>query len=247
MNTNYFLGEGWQQVWLIGLLVLWALLLFGGFVFGKDDATRRMPTWTRMASSLTLVVAAWSWYAFSRSGQTATFALLLALGMSLGFVGDLFMAGLLGSGRSTLSGMASFGLGHLLYISAIFHFGNQEGLNEPAIRWGALLVWWLVALVGWYLVVFRGHKATVLHWAALPYALLLASTAGAATGLALQANAFVPLAIGSALFLISDLILATQLFNNAHFPLIGDVVWLTYGPAQMLIVYAAGAAHMVVG
>jgi hypothetical protein len=35
---------------------------------------------------------------------------------------------------------------------------------------------------------------------------------------------------------------AAQLFNNRHFPLIGDVIWLTYGPAQMLIVYTAGSA-----
>ncbi len=76
--------------------------------------------------------------------------------------------------------------------------------------------------------------------------LLLASTAGFATGLALQDSTFIPLAIGTALFLLSDLILAAQLFNKLHFPLIGDVIWLTYGPAQMLIVYTLGSALLVV-
>ena len=62
------LAQPWQQALLLGLLVLWAIFLFGGFLFGKRNAegTRRMPTWTRMASSLTLVVAAWFWYAFTR-------------------------------------------------------------------------------------------------------------------------------------------------------------------------------------
>jgi hypothetical protein len=99
--------------------------------------------------------------------------------------------------------------------------------------------WLLVGLVGWYLVVFRGQEVTMLHWAALPYALLLASTAGFATGLALQSSHFVPLALGAALFLLSDLILAGELFSGLKFPLIGDVIWLTYGPGQALIVYAA--------
>ena len=53
-------------------------------------------------------------------------------------------------------------------------------------------------------------------------------------------------AVGAALFLASDLILAAQLFNDLRFPLISDVVWLTYGPAQMLIVYSAGTALALV-
>jgi hypothetical protein len=50
-----------QRIWLIGLAGLWALFLFGGFLFGApDDAySRRMPTWTRMVSSVYSVRAAW--------------------------------------------------------------------------------------------------------------------------------------------------------------------------------------------
>lgn len=50
------------------------------------------------------------------------------------------------------------------------------------------------------------------------------------------------LALGGALFLLSDLILAGDMFSDLFFRLIGDVVWLTYGPGQMLIVYSVGAA-----
>jgi hypothetical protein len=52
-----------QSSWFIALLILWAGLLFGGFIFGKPDAKRerRMPAWTRMTSSVALVIAGWIW------------------------------------------------------------------------------------------------------------------------------------------------------------------------------------------
>ncbi|MCP4421040.1 MAG: lysoplasmalogenase, partial [Chloroflexi bacterium] len=177
-----------------------------------------------------------------RSSEASVFAFWLAIGMSLGFLGDLFMAGVLPNGRSVLGGMTAFGLGHIAYIVGILQSSNQLGLVNGTIRWGSLLIWWLIGGLGWYFIVYRGQKPSMLHKAALPYALLLASTAGVATGLALQNGQFVWLAVGAALFLLSDLILAAELFNNAYFPQIGDVIWLTYGPGQMLIVFAVGTA-----
>lgn len=221
-------------------LIPWAALLFGGFAFGTADPTktRRMPTWTRLASSLVLVIVAWAWLALNRN----TYSLLIATGMTLGFIGDVFMARLLPVKQPVLGGMAAFGLGHVAYIAAFLHLGSRAGLDAAAPRYSSWLVWLLIGVVGWYVVVFRGQKVTVLHWAALPYSLLLASTAAFATALALQQPAFIPLAIGAALFLLSDLILAAQLFNHAYFPFIGDVIWLTYGPAQALIVYSTATA-----
>jgi len=233
-----------ERTWLIALLVLWAVLLFGGFLFGKLDAahTRRMPAWTRMASSFTLVVAAWSQYGFARETNVSTFALLIAIGMTLGFVGDLFMAQLLPMKDYVLGGIGAFGLGHIAYIVAQIHLGEAYLFFRATTRWAPFIFWIVVGLVGWYVVVCRTPKRTPLHVAALPYALLLASTAGLASVLAIQEPLLLPLAIGSALFLLSDLILAARLFNNLHFHLIDDVVWLLYGLAQMLIVYSIGSA-----
>jgi hypothetical protein len=234
-----------QRLWLIGLLILWALFLFGGFLFGKlnADQTHRIPRWARMASSFTLVVAAWSWFAFA-DVFPKSYSLLLAIGMTLGFIGDLFMAKLIPVKDYVLGGIGSFGLGHIAYIIAFISFWNEREFYywNPSVRWNIVIVWWLIALVGWYIVVFRGQKHSFLHYAALPYALLLATTAGLATGLAIiREPVFIPLAIGTALFLLSDFTLAAQLFNGLHFKMIGDVVWLTYGPAQMLIVYSVAS------
>ncbi len=200
-----------------------------------------MPRWARMASSITLVVAGWSWYLIA-SADVKTYALFIAIGMTFGLLGDLVLAGLLPGGRNVLGGIGAFGIGHIFYIIAIIRYGNATGLNAPQARWGALVVWLLIAVIGWYVVVFRGQEASLLHWAALPYALLLASTAGFGTGLALQSSLFIGLAFGGGLFLFSDLVLAGEIFSGLKFKYIGDVVWLTYGPGQMLIVYSIGSA-----
>ena len=229
---------------LLILLISWALLLFGGFVLGRrsEDRTRRMPVWTRLASSLTLVIAAWYWSRLAQDMDASWFALPVAIGMTLGFVGDLFMAKLIiKSDKHILGGIGAFGLGHIAYIAGFVGFADWIGAT--AGRSAAWIVWLIVGSVGWYLAVYRGQaKRGTLHYAALPYALLLASSSGFATALAVNVSLFIPLAIGCALFLLSDLILAAQLFAGLSFPLIGDVVWLTYGPAQMLIVYSIGAA-----
>jgi hypothetical protein len=233
------------SVWLAGLLILWAALLFGGFIFGRVNAGRtgRIPLWTRIASSAVLVLAAWSEYAVSRGTTTGLFALLIAVGMTMGLVGDLFMARLLPVSQYVLFGMAAFGLGHTAYIAGGILYGNQHGLAEAGTRYGVWAIWLLVGVIGWYLAVFQGQeKRSAMHWMALPYALLLASTASVATGLAVQDAALWPMAVGAALFLFSDLILAAHLFNGLFFPLIEDAIWLTYGPGQMLIVYSVSSA-----
>jgi hypothetical protein len=238
-----YLDNPVQQTWLTILLLLWVLLLFGGFVFGSNKSDRRMPAWTRLGSSAVLVVAAISWTLISRDTGTWQYALLLATGMIFGFVGDLSLAKVFTSGKSAnLGGIAAFAVGHIFYIIAIWQLGNALGSTAVSSRVGALVVWWLVGALGWYFVVFRGSEASTLQWIVLPYALLLATTAGAATGLALQEPAFWPLAIGAALFLFSDTLIGGNWFNYLEFRWIHDLIWLTYGPAQMLIVYSAGVA-----
>ncbi len=242
-----FVTDG-QRIWLLILVALWAGLLFGGMVFGKwnSEGTHRTPTWARIGSSFTLVITGWSWFLFSRDTSVNTFALLIAIGMSLGAIGDLFMANLIRIKEPVLGGIAAFAMGHIVYITGFIHFGDVNGLSDFSPRIASLIFWWLMGFGGWYFVVYRTEKRSVLHYAALPYSLLLATTTGFATGLALQSPLFALLAVGTILFLLSDLLLAAQLFNGLHFTGIGDVVWILYGPAQMLIVYSVGAALKVI-
>lgn len=240
MNTEVVFT--WNSNGLLILLAAWAVLLFGGFIFGKEtaDHTRRMPMWTRMASSLVLVITAWIGWQFVQPTNIGGLSFALALGMTLGFLGDLFMAHLIPVGSDLIGGIAAFGLGHIAYIAGLLSYSAQTAVADSSLRWLLLIFWWAVGAIGWYVVVYRPArpKPTPLHYAALVYSLLLATTVGVACGVATQVSELVPLAVGTALFLLSDLILAAQLFSKLHFRLIGDIVWLTYGPAQMLIVFA---------
>ncbi len=220
-----------MQLWLGGLLLAWALVLIGGFVLGRPnpEGTRRMTLWGRLGSSAILVVAAWSWW-WQLHQQYNLTTLLIAIGMSLGFLGDLFMAHVFPINNNVLAGMSAFGLGHVAYISA--------ALRIERFDWLSWLIWIIVGAIGWYMVVWHDSSRSRLHQVALPYALLLASTTGVATGVALEQLPMLTFALGAALFLLSDLVLATQLFNDARWRGIGDLVWFTYGPAQALIVYS---------
>ena len=139
--------------------------------------------------------------------------------------------------------MVSFGLGHIAYIIGFSHAGySMGGTPQPVIE----IIWLVAAIILWYLVVFRGSEKTLLHYAALPYSLLLAATAGVATMRAFQYAAFIPIAVGAALFLLSDLILAARLFNNARFRLIDDADFFRgrcdgYGSHDLLLVFLSPA------
>ena len=230
--------------WLLALLAIWAALLVGSVIAESKSLSRHNKTATRLrlASSAILVIAAWSWYLLTTQDtpHVAEFALLVALGMTFGFLGDLLLAEALPLKQGFLAGIGAFAVGHVAYIAAILSV-------TPHVQWIAEGIALLIGLAGWYLVVFRSPDAGPLRWAALPYALLLATTAGLAAGLATQAGAFVPLAVGAALFLLSDLLVAGERFGGLRFPHVRDAIWLTYGPAQMLIVYAVNSALAVAG
>lgn len=223
---------------LLILWLIWAACLFGGFAFGKIDRKRehRIARPLRMASSLMLVIAAWLFALIESPPAFGTLPVFIAAGMTLGLVGDLFMAGLIGGRISVIGGMGAFGLGHIVYVTGLLLYGVALGLRPDPFALG-LLIWLSAGLFGWVFAVYRAPERTPLHLIALPYALLLSATAGVATGHALSDSRFWIMALGAALFLLSDLILAAQLFRGLKFDLIGDVVWLTYGPGQMLIVY----------
>ncbi|MBI3959952.1 MAG: lysoplasmalogenase [Chloroflexi bacterium] len=222
------------------LILFWAALLFGGWLLGKDaQRYRRMPVWTRMASSAVLVLLGWYGFLLAPAGDVATYARWIAVGMSFGFVGDLLMAGLLPASNRVLGGIAAFGIGHVAYIAAIAGY-------RPVL-------WWMVALgllaaAGLFYGVFlRNKKHSPLLWAALIYSLLLAATALLGVSLALQLPLFGVLAAGGLLFFASDLILGLELFNRTRFPYLGDWVWLTYGPGQALIVLSIWSALQTIG
>lgn len=231
----------------LGLWLLWAAALGGAMVLGSLEGYADSARALRMASSIVLCVVAWTAYVRWRARPVARFALCLAIGMTLGTIGDFFNAGLLEFMpvlKGTMGGIVAFGLGHMAYIAGCLDLRKRAGLNRWLTMFMAIDFWQVFGLVAWYLVAYLGEKNRDLLYPALGYTLLLAGTAGIATGLALQERRLTLLAVGAALFLVSDLILAVGMFRESLTRSI-DWVWLTYGPGQMLIVFSVLSAYAV--
>ncbi len=228
---------------LSSLWFLWVALLSGGVVLDRltSAASHRIAAWVRLASSVALVVAAWGLSFVIVGTLGGAYTRLIALGMTLGLLGDLFLARVLPLPQPIILGIAAFGLGHLAYIAGILSLASRLDLvaGPMLLSW---LIWLALGALGWHVTVQRGQQSNLLHRLALLYALLLATTAGVAVGVALQQPRFWALALGAALFFLSDLILAAGLFGGRCIRAIDDLIWLTYGPAQMLIVYSTALA-----
>ncbi|MEL6404328.1 MAG: lysoplasmalogenase [Chloroflexota bacterium] len=244
------------EITIFGIaLIVWAGLLFGGFVIGtpNEDDTRRMPVQTRLLSSFVLVIASWMWFAISQGTPVSLLAAWFAIGMTLGFIGDVFMAQILSVEPHVLYGMSAFGIGHIAYIIGMWLIALPHERPYPNITL-LLMCWGIVAIV-WLGFILRPRTTRTqqntdapslfLVFAALPYSLLLATTVGFAISLALLDPTFVLISIGAVLFLVSDLLIALRLFNGLRFRLVDDVVWFLYGPGQMLIIFGLIIATVV--
>lgn len=196
-------------------------------------------TWGKMASSIALVALA-TLARFQVDASSQRYARWILNGMILGTIGDFFNAELLSTitSQGTLAAIFAFGIGHLCYIGAIF--GDLRRCEPRRVRaiWIGIAVWQLVGLLSWYFIVYHGEKAREIVWPALGYTLLLAGTTGIATSLTVHRKHVWPLALGAALFLLSDLLLAVGMFRGSY-PFRSELVWMTYGPGQMLIVFSA--------
>lgn len=234
------------------LWILWAVLLLGPVLMAlvNQSETYRIPGWCKMASSLVLVLSGWTWYAAllvrdrKEMGRAKAIALLMTAGMAWGTLGDFFNAGRLQDvipmDDPTVGGLGSFLIGHVCYIAACVMLARRCELTDRRAWCVAVGFWQIAAISGWFWICFLGEGNATLMWAALPYSMLLAGTAGVTAALALQELRLTWLALGGALFLISDLILGYGIFRENLWPA-GEPVWLTYGPGQMFIVFAIGA------
>jgi uncharacterized membrane protein YhhN len=227
----------------IALLVAAGVLLVGSFAFAPYTEQRlgRMGKRFELAQSCLLVgLAAVLWRAAASTALEAA-GLLLAAGMLLGFIGDLFMAGVFGKDQ-VAAGMGAFAAGHLFYALAFRQYALIIGLAQPTPFLAGIVGLWILAILIWALSVRGRTEAPALEWAALGYGVVLAGVAGIMMGLALQQPVFWPLAVGGLLFYISDSLIAQRIFTGRCFRYLGDLIWTTYILAQALIVTSLACA-----
>ncbi|MFI2781980.1 lysoplasmalogenase [Streptomyces sp. ALB3] len=154
-------------------------------------------------------------YALARNGPRLLVAALLC-----GWGGDVLL--MPGADAAFLAGMGSFAVGHVCYL---WLFGRARVSPPAGLAYAALLV------------VFVG-----LLWPGLPaglripltgYSLLLTAMAWRAGALGRYA------ALGGALFLLSDALIATGIADWPQLPAHGFWIMLTYLAAQFLLTWGA--------
>jgi hypothetical protein len=231
------------RVLLRALWFGWFVLLLASFVAGRtrDLGWSGAKLDLRMISCLMLVVAAWAGWTFLRRTRAANAILLVAVGMTLGFYGDSHVGDRLWwppFPNKIVGGIAFYGLGHLAYVAACVAIRRIEALTGGLRWWGPIIFWQVSALFLWAAVALTSSEETALRLPTLLYTLLVAATPGFATALAVQRPIYRWMALGGAMFLVSDILLAWQLFH-ASFPAVDELTWINYGGGEMLIVYGA--------
>jgi hypothetical protein len=129
--------ENTTEIVLVGLILSWTILLFGGFAFGWSrrpqslSAAPCIPRELRLGSSLCLAIAAWVWLHNVRGFQSPepaeAFALWFALGASLSCLGD-FISLLINAAHAQLASLLAFMTAHAAYISGMAGLGREQRL-----------------------------------------------------------------------------------------------------------------------
>lgn len=230
---------------LFGLEIV---LLVGGLVFGRlnVDATSRLPRPLRMLLSATLVLAAFvAWQAGLGGATVQRYAVLIFLGMTAAFVGDLVMARLIPVPSRLIFGMMAFGIAHLLYVAAFLYLAQRLGFIYAA-RLGTILLSVLsFCSWAWYSQVRNPGGSRALNAGSLFYGWAIGVMTALAVNLALHDTHFIGLAAGALLFLTSDFVLGSWQIRGRTWKSVNDVIWTTYVAGQLLIVYSVAAAWKV--
>src|SRR5689334_15557163 len=147
-------AAGFAALWLLWLAMLAGAMISGNVLEGHGKA---LPTALRMGSSVVLVVTAWWAWTLWRATTAGRFALLIAIGMTLGTIGDFFNADLLNFipiNPPVLGGIAAFGLGHIAYITGCVNLARRAGLTNRTAFVIGIVGWQLIGLIGWYYVAY---------------------------------------------------------------------------------------------
>ncbi|MBO0915418.1 lysoplasmalogenase [Streptomyces laculatispora] len=150
-------------------------------------------------------------YAAARRGPRLLIAALL-----LGWVGDVFL--LADADLAFLLGMGGFAAGHVCYLCL---FGRARSALLPAVLYAAVLVAFLALI--------QDGLPADLRIPLAGYSLLLTAMAYRAGALGRYA------AVGGALFLLSDGLIATGIADWPQLPAPDFWVMLTYVAAQLLL------------
>ena len=211
---------------LIASIVFAAILAIRAYYL---DAARRWQAYVFKPLATLLVLA----LALAQPASVPTYRWALVGGLVFSTAGDVFL--MLPRDRF-VAGLVSFLIAHLFYIFAFsigVPFGTAPLLWLPFFAAGGAVV----------AVVWRG-LAPALRGAVIAYVVVIAAMAGQAAGRwhALGGDAALAGALGAALFVVSDSVLAINRFR-AQFHAERALTLGTYWTAQLLIVLSISSSQ----
>ncbi len=194
-----------------------------------------------VSSACVLGAAVLPWWR-DRGSDRVVITRPLVQGMACGLLGDLVMGRVLPLPERSYvpMGMLVFGAGHLAYIATFRALALRQGLWRGTVLAPSLFGMLVFASFAWQRWI-RNDEQMLLSYAALAYAMLLATMAGSGLGLALQERQLMSLALGGMLFVGSDLLLGARILRNLDFPGRDNWIWLSYISGQALIVWGASS------
>lgn len=217
----------------------WLGLLPGTFIaiLATGDSSLSRFWWL---SSLVLSVAAWINCSIHWNNRFGSFTILIASGMTLGMLADLY--GNFETIRFTETLpmiILLFAIGHAFYIGGIWNLAGWWKLTEKR-RWKRILlaclaIYCIIGIAFWVILVSPSDNHKNIHFPTAFYTILLSATAAIMTAAALFDKRFLIMAVGGFLFFTSDILLAVRLFQGNLYGL-GDFCWIAYGTGQMMIV-----------
>lgn len=157
----------------------------------------------------------------------------LVVALFFGWAGDVLL--MFGNDLLFLAGMGAFAAGHVGYLVLFLKYGTRYGkygTPRARVRSTAVVLGTLALMVA----------VLALLWTGLPGALRIPVTLYCCllTAMGLNSGRLGPVAaLGGALFMVSDTLLATGLAGRPDVPALDFWVMLTYTAAQLLLVIGA--------
>lgn len=228
---------------LIILFMIWTAAYGVGMLTGKPNAlrTRRLPLAGRLIMiGVVVALGAMGWLGWARATLAAPYALWIFLGLVIGASGDLLLGGMFPVQQAEVIALGIFGIGHLCYMAAIAAVRAALGIPAAALLAGAV-AGSVTGLAIWLLAIRNPGGSRRMNIGSLVYGSMLFVTAGMGIGAATVSSKMSLLAIGLALFALSDVILAQYMVRRRRFLYIRDVVWIIYSTAQLLIALSSRA------
>lgn len=161
------------------------------------------------------------------TGDNYTFNILIIAGLCGGFIGDLFLSF---DTKFFLQGLASFLIGHILYITAFVYYG---GIALYPVIYSILIIISLTYLAVFFKTLTKKMDMVIIC-AIIAYVIILNLMVMSALHMERQSGLFPFILTGAILFFISDSVLAVQLFQK-EFKLNHFIILSTYYGAQLFI------------